>query len=96
MVWEIVRVGCNVLFSLWPFVLLGGLVRWRGGFFGLLATLLAVWIVLAVSRVVIALDPEPLPRLLVPEPMSTMSFVAAGIVIGIAYLVARLWRSWKA
>lgn len=94
--WETVRVGCNILFSLWPFVLLGALLPRRGGLWGVLATLVALWIVLAASRFVIALDPEPLPPLLMPEPMRTFSFVLAGTVIGIAYLLARLGHSWKA
>jgi hypothetical protein len=72
---EIARIACTVFFSFWPFVFLGGLVRWRGGLSGLLSAFLAVWLILAITRMVIAFDANQLPMFFIQDPTSTLSFL---------------------
>jgi restriction system protein len=87
----------DILFDFWPFVLasalLGGLLdRRRPSLRGALV----MWVALAVVRVVLVFNPAPIRTpLLIAEPLSTVLFLASGLVLLAAQIGWNLLRRRK-
>jgi hypothetical protein len=71
----------SLLFVFWPVMLIASL-RWKGS---LLGSLVVMWSVLAIARVLAMLKDAVLSWSPVPEPLYTILFVAVG---------AALWTGW--
>ncbi len=86
---SVLFVAFGIVFGLWPFALLGGLLRWRGAWIELPSRLFAAWLLIAVMRIFIAFNPLPNPSLLIPEPASTPVFIGVGFVALLLAFIAR-------
>jgi len=69
--------AASFLFALWPIWLLTPL-RWRRNS---ITGMIVAWAVLAVVRVLLVFSPLPILALIVPEPLNTVIFFAAGGVL---------------
>lgn len=81
---------CDIVFDFWPLILLSSVVRSRKGF---LRVAVAIWAFLAVMRVFLLFNPNPLGKsLLIGEPLSTYLFVATGAALLIMLAGRTLWQ----
>lgn len=86
---EMLGYAVSLAFGFWPLILLSPLSN-RKNKSALLPALLAAWCALAFMRIVILFVPEPPPFLLIPEPLNTSIFIAAGVVLFAFYFMRRL------
>jgi hypothetical protein len=76
-------------FDFWPLFLIALLLNPKNG----LRSLLYVWIFWAIIRIFLFFNPLPITKsLLIPEPLSTTLFFAAGLVVAIIMLLGSFWR----
>ncbi|MEZ4670187.1 MAG: restriction endonuclease [Anaerolineae bacterium] len=62
-------------FDLWPIAVLSPLKFKKNA----LVAMFSVWIFVAIARVVIIFNPEPIPNILIPEPLNTLLFIVVGV-----------------
>lgn len=77
----------DIVFDFWPALILAPLQYRKGGF----QNVVNAWGFWAIIRVVLSFSQEPLPSLLIPEPLSTQLFFLTGFIlialwIGMEYL----------
>jgi restriction system protein len=74
---EILAYVFSFVFIFWPFVILGPLQRRRH----ILYNMLVMWSFLALVRILLFFNPQPIPSFLIPEPLNTILFFATGAVL---------------
>ncbi len=82
----------DLLFDFWPVLVLSAL-KSRGN---LLRNMLIAWSFWAVARVFLFFNPEPIAAsLLIPEPLNTVLFFVAGIILAGIQCGIKLWQRNK-
>jgi hypothetical protein len=78
------------VFGFWPFILIYPILNLRKGG---VRSIVFVWGFWAVLRVLLFFNPQPMahPLTLIPEPLSTMLFFGAGLIV-IAIWIAATFR----
>jgi len=86
---QLIFVMCDLAFQFWPLLMLGTLRKRRK----FLHNMLFFWGILAVMRVFLWFNPDPIPTsFLMAEPLNTLSFLALGLsLLGITYGL----KAWK-
>jgi hypothetical protein len=79
------------VFGFWPFILLTPLLNLRKNG---IRYLLFSWGFWAVIRVLLLFNPQPMshPLTLIPEPLSTLLFIGAGLVIIVIWIGTTFWK----
>jgi hypothetical protein len=78
----------GTLFAAWPLLLLAPITWKHQG----VATFLRVWLVVALVRIGSAIVARP-GLSVIPEPASTLFFLAVGITLGLVYMLRRATNS---
>ena len=85
--WAILFTVLGLLFQVWPALLIAPLQQKGNG----LSSVVGMWVILALIRIVILLDPEPLlATLFWADPLRTSLFVFVGTLLAAGYLGKRL------
>lgn len=83
---ELLLSSLGMFFSFWPLLIFAPLT-WKKSK-GIRA-MFAIWVLLAVLRVALLFSPNSLHALFIEEPLNTMLFVGAGVVLMIGAMVAK-------
>src|SRR5688572_312727 len=83
--------AADIMFNFWWLVVFGpiGAKTRRGRKRNTLAEILALWIFMAVIRVLLVFNPNPFRPFLLPEPINTIVFVLTGVGLFALYLLIR-------
>lgn len=73
----------QLVFSLWPLLVIGGLDK-RGNPF---MNMFILWCFVALMRLFLVFNPSPPPPILLPEPLNTVLFFVAGLLLFVVVLV---------
>ena len=76
------------LFPAWPVIFLVALRARRN----VIPAILLLWFAFLMLRIILLFSPLPTVDFLIPEPMNTYIFVAAGLLLGAGYA---LWTARK-
>jgi hypothetical protein len=85
---DVLLMTASWLFGLWPFVVLAPLSARRSSLRGRVLSMLAAWILAAAAGLAVLLTNTP-PLRIIREPLNSLLFVAAGLVIVAFFLMAK-------
>jgi len=85
---DILSYAATFVFMCWPLIIVSPLQRRRH----ILFNMLFVWCILAVVRVFLVFAPNSVPSFLIPEPLNTVLFFAAGAVLVLIRLGVAIWK----
>jgi hypothetical protein len=79
----------DIVFDFWFVLILAPLQNRKSG----LRNMIYVWVLWAVIRVILFFAPEPLPSLMIPEPLSTILFFVTGFVLIAVWFIWNYFKS---
>ncbi len=89
---QIVFPVINLVFSFW-FILIFAPVSNKKRSKNILVDIFGAWAVIAVLRIVVIFDPKPIPSMAIPEPLNTLLFVCAGLLLFIVLILRQRSRN---
>ncbi len=85
---EMLFAGFGVIFACWPFLFVSSLRAKKSTFKGLISA----WFVMAGIRLFLVFDPNPIHSIVIPDPLNTLLFFGAGVLL---ITVQVGWRFFK-
>lgn len=82
----------SLVFSFWFFAILAPITAKKRSK-NILKGMFIAWATLAVLRVIIIFDPQPLASMFIPEPTNTILFICAGVVLFVSLTLSQRSRN---
>ncbi len=82
--------GMSLFYSLW-FITILAPISWRKK--KILRNMFVLWCVLAGMRVIFLFDPKPMPFMFISDPLNTILFICAGIIIFICMILTQRFQN---
>ncbi len=76
----------SLVFSVWFFAVLAPIANKKRSK-NILRDIFAGWVFLAILRIIAIFDPQPIASMFIPEPINTILFVCAGIILLISLIL---------
>lgn len=82
--------GISLFYSLW-FITILAPITWRNK--KIISNMFIVWCVLAGMRIALLFDPKPIPFMFIPDPLNTILFICAGVIIFICMILTQRFQN---
>lgn len=84
--------GINIFYSVW-FITILAPISWRKK--KVIRNMFVLWCAIAVIRAILLFDPNPMPFMFITDPLNTILFICAGIIIFICMILTQRFQNRK-